>query len=384
MRRFASIILLLILLLIGCNATSTETAGGSSEQGNALGAVRFVVLDREGNPVRSKIEAVPSDWIPGSDSTRSIRLELGIGEWGTIDSVPDSLSILVKGAEGWILARLHRGDRDTLRLEPTIRLDGTVRPMDTLRVPGTRLWTVSDTAGHFRFDSLPIGTRKILVRNIGSLVLDSLYPATQIWLAPNPALNGSTPVVADSVRLVPPQVFPAPGTYQAQVDVATWHPLREATFERANTPNGPWVPYASGMSLQQSSTLWLRARVPGGLASSPRSYTWTILPALSKDSLLSLADASPSGLLYAFVPDSVVRKGDTIHVHVLFQGCPDLSGHGIRGWIHADSLALFRLPCTQSAQTAFHLVLPDTGRLRWAHTLQPKGMIFPIAPQDTP
>lgn len=388
MRRIATLVAAAFAMLLhGCNSasTSTEVAGGSSEQGNALGAVRFVVVDREGNPVTSRAEIAPANWIPGQDTTeRTKQLDLKAGELGIIDSVADSISLLIKGDEGWRLARLHRGGLDTLRLEPTIELDGTVRPGDTLRVPGSRLWALSDSAGRFRFDSLPIGTTELKVNNAGKLRLDSLYPATQVWLAPVPSPLGTTTAIADSVRLLPPEVFPSAGTYQAQVDVATWHPLREATFERALSPTGPWTSYVNGMQLNESTSLWLRARVPGGLASIPKQFTWTIVPAPKKDSLLVLVDAVPAGLLYAFVPDSVTRSGDTVHVHILFQSCPDLQGHGVRGWIHGDSLGLFRLPCTQSSQTRFRLALPDAGTVRLAHTLQPKGMLFPIAPKDSP
>lgn len=387
MSRIANLVAIAFALLLqGCNSSSasTEVAGGSSEQGNALGAVRFVVIDREGNPVSSRTEAAPVGWIPGQNSGSPRLIELGVGELGIIDSVADSITLLVKGDEGWRLARLHRGDQDTLRLEPTIRLDGTVRPGDTLRVPGSQIWTRSDSTGRFRFDSLPVGTQELQVGHAGKLKLDSLYPATQVWLAPNRSLSGTTSAVTDSVRLLPPEVYPSPGIYQAQVDVATWHPLREATFERSSSSNGPWTSYASGMQLNESTSLWLRARIAGGPVSIARHFTWTIIPALPVDSLLTMVDAAPSGLLYAFVPDSVTRSGDTVHVHVLFQSCPDLQGHGVRGWIHGDSLGLFRLPCTQSSQARFRLALPDAGSLRLAHTLQPKGMTFPIAPKDSP
>jgi hypothetical protein len=200
-----------------------------------------------------------------------------------------------------------------------------------------------------------------------------------VYLNPAPSLKDTQPASIDTVLLEPPQTFPPAGSYQAQVTIAPWHPLSEAIFEQAPSAAGPWTQVSSDIVLDSTATLWLRARVANRFVSQPQSFAYKIQPALVADTILPLVSNAPTGLLYAFVPDSVTKIGDAIHVYALVQGCTGDTAQGFRGWVHADSLALFRQPCTlQTSPTRFDLVLPGSASIDIAYTLQPLDMFFPL------
>ncbi|MEN9355186.1 MAG: hypothetical protein RL318_2511 [Fibrobacterota bacterium] len=376
---------ILASMLVGCGSEAVQMAGGSSEQGNALQAIQILVVDRHGAPTPATIELLPADWSPNKDTAGFTSGPLGQGQSWLSPSLPQgSYSILAIGDSG---KRIHSmeltGNRkDTIQLEPTVRMQGTFPAGSSVQIPGARISAVTDAKGLLVFDSLPVGAKRLLIRKdstTGVLFLDSLYPSTQIYLTAYPKLSAPGPARLDSTWLTPPNVYPPAGNYQAQVTIATWHPLREATFERAPTASGPWSSFAGGIALDSSANLWLRSRVAKGYVSQPRLYSYSIAQAIRTDSSLPVIHTAPVGPFSTFMPDSIRKNEDTIHIFILTQGCSSLPAHGFGGWVHSDSLGLYRRICNQpTAPTKFHFTMQGASAIRWAHTLMPKGVTYAL------
>lgn len=378
-RRFLG---LLVALLAGCGAEAVQMAGGSSEQGNALSAVRIVIVDRDGHPDSARIELLPAQWLPGQDSSyahASAFVPAG-GTWISDSLKSQEYRILAEGRSGKRIAILSGipGATDTIRLVPSLRLEGQHTASGSVRIPGTQLVATCSPTGHFQFDSLPVGASGLRFQDTATLVIDSLFPATNSYLTPTSGLATKRVATFDSIFLQPPRIYPAPGTYQAQVAITPWHPLSEAIFERAASADGPWTSIGTYFDLNATSTFWLRARIPGRHVSKPLSFTYTIVPADSNSSALPLVATAPTGLLNSFLPDSVRKTGDTLHLYALLNGCNSLPSQGIRGHLRSDTLDVFRLICPETTSTQIHMKLPGSSSIRWVYTLQPKGMLYPV------
>lgn len=373
---------ILASLLAGCSSETVQMAGGSSEQGNALSAVRLVIVDRNGHPDSARIELLPARWLPGQDSSgaHATAFVPASSTWVRDSLKQQSYQVLAEGQSGKRIALLSGipGAIDTIRLVPSLRLEGQHLPNSTVRVPGSTLETTSDLSGRFVFDSLPVGASSLKFQDTGALLIDSLFPATINYLAPSQDQASTHPATFDSVFLQPPRIYPAPGTYQAQVAITPWHPLSEALFERAASEDGPWTPIGTYFDLNTTSTFWLRARIQGRYVSKPLRFTYTIIPAASNSSILPLVATTPSGLLSAFEPDSVRKADDTLHIYALLNGCDSLTSQGIRGHLRSDTLDIFRMICPEALPTQIHMQLPDASSIHWVYTLQPKGMLFPV------
>jgi len=369
-------------LLAGCGSEAVQMAGGSSEQGNALSAVRILIVDREGHPDSARIEILPYQWLPGQDSSGAhARAFVPAGRIWSQDSLKSqSYRIKAEGRSGKRIALLSGlpGTIDTIRLVPSLRLEGLHSPNSVVRIPGSTLEASADLSGRFVFDSIPVGAPGLKFQDTCALLIDSLFPATISYLAPSLGLASTRPATFDSIFLQPPRIYPAPGTYQAQVAITPWHPLTEALFERAASEDGPWTPIGTYFDLNATSTFWLRARVQGRYVSKPLRFTYTIIPADTNSSILPLVAAAPTGLLSAFEPDSVRKIGDTLHVYALLNGCDSLASQGIRGHLRSDTLEVFRMICPETISTRIDMQLPNAASIHWVYTLQPKGMFFPV------
>lgn len=86
------------------------------------------------------------------------------------------------------------------------------------------------------------------------------------------------------------------------------------------------------------------AILPGQSVDLGPDSTWLrYVPVLS--SPLPLVQQRPSGVLQAWVPDTVLVENGTLVIEAVGRRCRDLPMDGISGWHHADTLDLFRLQC---------------------------------------
>lgn len=181
--RSTGAILSLALLLASCEL------GGSSDQGNAQGgssdqgnAIQVRLVDRFGAPVaNASLEILPEAWMSPrapdaslpyasravTDSLGEARLRLPTGVYA-IQGRFEHLASIVQ-------VRLSSDRRLELVLRAASDVVGTLSTpgVDTLYVPGTRLFSEVGPDGTFRIDSLPKGSNTLSTRDGRVLQLDT-------------------------------------------------------------------------------------------------------------------------------------------------------------------------------------------------------------------
>lgn len=176
---------LLSILLGSCEMLggSTEEGntgqGGSSDQGNA---VQVRVLDRFGNLLPyASLEILPEGWasLELPDSTRQSKSQIRANDRG------EATFRLAAGRYSLQGHSEHLASLFTLQVSGDQHLDIVLRPasdvmatiattgIDTLFVPGTRLFGVVQQDGSFRIDSIPKGANILKSRDGRTLHLDT-------------------------------------------------------------------------------------------------------------------------------------------------------------------------------------------------------------------
>ena len=95
----------------------------------------------------------------------------------------------------------------------------------------------------------------------------------------------------------------------------------------------------------------------------------------TRTGILAIDGSGPSGTLESWVPDTVWASSDTIWISTTIRACDDLSEDGLAGWLHAESLDVFKRPCPsdpgEPVRHLFHYS-PRVG-VWYVSTLQPFG-----------
>ena len=186
-RIFAALVSSLALgFLLGCPASPPRADGGSSEETNAIAGV---VVDGSGTPVAgAKIEVRPSNVVPvsaalakqtvGGDGALLTTTD-SKGKWFVNPSLEDEYRVLANGGGGQL--SIHTVD---YKNGPAVKILDTLRPSVSLQsvvlcrgglpqglvamLPGTPWFSMPDSAGRVRFDSLPQGDFELKIRANGS------------------------------------------------------------------------------------------------------------------------------------------------------------------------------------------------------------------------
>lgn len=241
-------------MLGGSSDQGNARDGGSSDQGNALhgNAVQVRILDRFGNPLpHASLEILPEGW--------------SSAQWPDSSRLPDSG--IVTDVHG--LARLnlpsgryafhgryeYLASVTYLRLDSDRNLDLVLRAasdvvgtldstgIDTLRVPGTRLFALVGPDGTFRLDSLPQGANILTARDGRTLRLDTTGSGFVREYRSSLSLGNTTLPVPDTLI---PKYF---GTLRSALAVESSRPVEVL---ESWTPDTVW---ASG------DTIWISSLV---------------------------------------------------------------------------------------------------------------------------
>ena len=304
--------LVLLLALEGCD----KSAGGSSEQGNALAggssdqgnAIQVRVLDRFGEPVaNARLEVVPSGWMSPSMPTARGYVAFTDSQGGA-DIVVAPGSYAVQGQEGLLRGFAELDVRDQavqamLRLRAASDVVGILSAsgIDTLFVPGTRRFGVVGADGRFRIDSLPPGADVLSTRDGRRILLDATGSGYERNYLKPIAFGGNT-------RIRPDTLLPK---------------------------------YVSVLTRP----------VP-------------------------LDTERPTGTFDSWRPDTVFAAGDSIIVQAETRACETLAHDGLAAWSFADSLYVYKRNCPQEKQgepVVYRFFLIPRAGIWYVTTLQPFG-----------
>lgn len=384
--------------VVGCD----QSAGGSSDQGNAVAggssdqgnAIQVRVLDTAGLPmVGARVMVLPRDWKGAADiclADSGCGFVLTSDSTGTAKGYVDSGRYAVTVEAAWygsyreVVVDSTRPVELSVRPDAHVRLSGTVPSLasDSLFVPGTDRVIRFDAAGRFLSDSLPCGVKRLASKDGRGFLVDSLDPGTIGYFGSLPA-QGAAPARPDSVRYLPPVLVPVQGDGVNSPWRVAVHPRVGGTSVEWSRDSGNawggWTPKRGDLYVDSVRQFWFRARKIGFREGVHRRFDFPARVPVGR-AALPMDTRRPVDRLQSWRPDSVWLARDTLWIWSRANSCHSLPWHGVSGWRFEDTLHVFRRECpdTLGGEVRILLNVPSPRGVWYVSTLQPQGYVWEI------
>ncbi len=256
-----------ILCLLGCGAESSQMAGGSSEQGNAL-TVR--ILSQDGKPAAGiLIESHRRDWLPGAGVDTAYQSRRSDDSGKATFPYGSHARLLARDTSGLAWSD-PAGELDTLRISKAASVTGTVLAPSAgsyLAIPGTSITVALSGNGSYSLD-VPAGLGRLaLVSGLSTTELPEFQTnagASTTLLPISSSTAATSPLLAFSSQWLP-----------VETTLRNTAPMRsgDTSFLRVTPGNwasfGPVIPDST-----RQGTVRFKFR-PGALFH--RDSAWTLL-----------------------------------------------------------------------------------------------------------